>query len=71
MATTTINVSGLTCNHCVNAVKDEVGAIDGVQSVNVELVEGGISPVTIESATPLAEADLSDAIDEAGYTIVK
>ncbi|HJH12451.1 copper chaperone [Brevibacterium ravenspurgense] len=71
MATTTINVSGLTCNHCVNAVKDEVGAIDGVQSVNVELVEGGISPVTIESATPLAEADLNDAIDEAGYTIVK
>ena len=71
MATTTINVSGLTCNHCVNAVMDEVGAIDGVQSVNVELVEGGISPVTIESATPLAEADLSDAIDEAGYTIVK
>lgn len=71
MATTTINVSGLTCNHCVNAVKDEVGAIDGVQSVDVELVEGGISPVTIESATPLAEADLNDAIDEAGYTIVK
>lgn len=71
MATTTINVSGLTCNHCVNAVKDEVGAIDGVQSVNVELVEGGISPVTIESAAPLAEADLNDAIDEAGYTIVK
>lgn len=71
MATTTINVSGLTCNHCVNAVKDEVGAIDGVQSVNVELVEGGISPVTIESTTPLAEADLNDAIDEAGYTIVK
>ncbi|OFT26048.1 heavy metal transporter [Brevibacterium sp. HMSC08F02] len=71
MATTTINVSGLTCNHCVNAVKDEVGAIDGVQSVKVELVEGGISPVTIESATPLAEADLNDAIDEAGYTIVK
>ena len=71
MATKTINVSGLTCNHCVNAVKDEVGAIDGVQSVNVELVEGGISPVTIESATPLAEADLNDAIDEAGYTIVK
>lgn len=71
MATTTINVSGLTCNHCVNAVKDELGAIDGVQSVNVELVEGGISPVTIESATPLAEADLNDAIDEAGYTIVK
>lgn len=71
MATTTINVSGLTCNHCVNAVKDEVGAIDGVQSVDVELVEGGVSPVTIESATPLAEADLNDAIDEAGYTIVK
>ena len=71
MAITTVKATGLTCNHCVNAVKDEVGAIDGVQSVNVELVEGGISPVTIESATPLAEADLNDAIDEAGYTIVK
>lgn len=71
MATTTINVSGLTCNHCVNAVKDELGAIDGVQSVDVELVEGGISPVTIESTIPLADAHVNDAIDEAGYTIVK
>ncbi|OFL67873.1 MULTISPECIES: heavy-metal-associated domain-containing protein [unclassified Brevibacterium] len=71
MTTTTINVSGLTCNHCVNAVKDELGAIDGVQSVDVELVEGGVSPVTIESTFPLAEAHINEAIDEAGYTIAK
>lgn len=65
----TIRVEGMTCGHCVTAVKDEVGQITGVEQVSVDLVAGGRSTVTIRSAAPLAQADIAAAIDEAGYTI--
>ncbi|MDR3203115.1 MAG: heavy-metal-associated domain-containing protein [Bifidobacteriaceae bacterium] len=69
MATTDYRVDGMTCEHCVRAVKEEMGAIPGVQSVEVELVEDGTSTVTVVSAAPLAPADVAAAIDEAGYAI--
>lgn len=67
--TTTVRVDGMTCGHCVSAVKDEVGQISGVEQVGVDLVAGGSSTVTIRSASPLSPADIAAAIDEAGYTI--
>lgn len=70
MATTTISVSGMTCGHCVNAVKDEIGEISGVAAVDVDLVAGGTSKVTIESDAELADGDIAAAVDEAGYEIV-
>lgn len=70
MATTTISVSGMTCGHCVNAVKDEIGEISGVTAVDVDLVAGGTSKVTIESDAELADGDIAAAVDEAGYEIV-
>ena len=70
MATTTISVSGMTCGHCVNAVKDEIGEISGVAAADVDLVAGGTSKVTIESDAALADGDIAAAVDEAGYEIV-
>lgn len=70
METTTLTVQGMTCGHCVSAVKEEIGAITGVSEVQVELVEGGDSPVTVTSASPLSREDLAAAVDEAGYTLV-
>ena len=42
--TTTYAVTGMTCEHCVRAVTSELGALPGVQAVQVELVPGGSSP---------------------------
>lgn len=42
--TTTFNVQGMTCGHCVSAVTQELSAIDGVESVDIDLVAGGDSP---------------------------
>lgn len=72
MATSTFKVTGLTCGHCVNSVKEEIGEIDGVNSVEVELVKGGESVVTVNSATELTAADVESAIKEAGdsYALV-
>jgi copper chaperone CopZ len=66
MTTTTYKVTGMTCEHCANAVTTEVTALDGVSAVQVQLVPGGVSTVTVTSAAPLPEAEVSGALDEAG-----
>jgi len=45
------NVTGLTCGHCVNTVTGALEALDGIDSVDVDLVNGGESVVTIETST--------------------
>jgi copper chaperone len=66
MTTTTYKVTGMTCEHCANAVTSEVGALDGVSAVQVQLVPNGVSGVTVTSAAALPEAEVSAALDEAG-----
>jgi copper chaperone CopZ len=70
MTTTTLHVTGMTCGHCVKAVTEELGAVDGVDSVEVELVTGGTSAVTVVSAGPVSADALRAAVDEAGYELV-
>ena len=66
MTTTTYKVTGMTCEHCVNAVTAEVTALDGVSAVAVQLAPNGVSTVTVTSAAPLPDPDVSAALDEAG-----
>ncbi|MEP6665363.1 MAG: heavy-metal-associated domain-containing protein [Nocardioidaceae bacterium] len=69
MTTTTYHVNGMTCGHCVSAVQDELSAVAGVSAVEIDLVPGGASPVTVTSAEPLDAAAVRDAVSEAGYTL--
>lgn len=62
-------VSGMTCEHCVNAVRTEIGAVSGVREVEVELVPGGTSNVTVSSDQPLTHEQIAAALDEAGYDL--
>ena len=66
----TIDVTGMTCGHCVRSVQEELTALPGVTEVQVELVAGGTSQVTITAAEPLSDDDIRAAIDEAGYQVV-
>jgi copper chaperone len=68
-STVTLPVVGMTCGHCVQAVTQELTALDGVQDVAVELVPDGTTLVTVTSAAPLDDAAVRAAIDEAGYDI--
>jgi len=71
MTTTTYSVQGMTCGHCASAVSAEVSALEGVQSVEVDLVAGGVSTVRVVSEAPLADDTVAAALDEAGdYTLV-
>jgi copper chaperone len=66
METSTWTVTGMTCGHCVKAVTEEVSAIEGVESVEVDLDSG---LVTVHaSATPTGE-QMAAAVDEAGYAL--
>ena len=64
--TATYTVSGMTCGHCVASVRDEVGRVDGVTAVDVELATG---TVTVESEGPVDPAAVAAAVDEAGYEV--
>jgi copper chaperone len=66
MTTTSYKVTGMSCQHCVNAVTSELSGLDGVSAVTVELVPDGVSLVTVTSAHPLADDVVSAALDEAG-----
>jgi len=62
----TFQVTGMTCGHCVAAVKEEVGAIADVTDVAVDLTEGR---VTVGSHREVTAAELAAAVDEAGYQL--
>lgn len=66
MIRTRYTVKGMTCAHCVSAVTTEVGRIEGVTGVDVDLATGS---VTVSStAAPDGEA-IREAVDEAGYEL--
>ncbi|MCU1424511.1 MAG: hypothetical protein JWM51_802 [Microbacteriaceae bacterium] len=63
-------VGGMTCAHCVASVTEEVSAIDGVDSVSVDLNTAGASRIMVVSAKPVPASDVEAAVIEAGYTLV-
>ncbi|GAA3330980.1 cation transporter [Curtobacterium sp. C1] len=70
MSTETLAVTGMTCEHCVASVTEEVSELEGVTDVAVELVPGGSSAVTVTSDRPLDPAAVRAAVAEAGYEVV-
>ncbi len=64
--TTTITVDGMTCGHCVSAVQSEVGRIQGVTEVSVDLPSGQVTIVGEQAPDPEA---LRAAVEEAGYEV--
>jgi copper chaperone len=66
-ATTSFTVEGMTCEHCVAAVTEELQAITAVRSADVQLSDGS---VRLDLDGPVTDEELAAAIDEAGYRIV-
>ncbi|WP_439689149.1 heavy-metal-associated domain-containing protein [Curtobacterium sp. SP.BCp] len=71
MTTQTLLVTGMTCEHCVMSVTEELSEVDGVQGVEVDLVPGGSSTVTVTSDAPVDDDVLRSAVAEAGYEVVR
>lgn len=62
-----LTIEGMSCAHCVSHVEKALAAIDGVESVSVNLEEK-IADVML--AEEVADAILSDAVNEAGYKVI-
>lgn len=69
--TTTLSVEGMTCAHCVRAVTEELNALEGVTVIDVDLRVGDASLVRVTASRPVDDSEISAAIDEAGYTLVR
>jgi copper chaperone len=67
--TSVLGITGMTCGHCIASVMNELETIKGVESVDVLLNKGGVSRVTVTSATVLDPDAVSAAVDEAGYEL--
>lgn len=65
-AIATYRVTGMSCQHCIDAVTAELGRIAGVEQVQVDLALGSVS---VTSSAPLAIDEVRAAIDEAGFDL--
>jgi copper chaperone len=68
MATTTLKIQGMTCNHCVMRVAKALKGTTGVQDAQVDLQKGQ-AVVTYDEAKVSLD-NLSFAVVEAGYKVV-
>jgi len=71
MTTELLLVEGMTCEHCVMSVTEELSEVDGVSDVAVRLVPGGDSEVTVTTERPVDGDALRAAVVEAGYEVVR
>ena len=66
MTTTTYSISGMTCQHCVMSVREEVSEVTGVSTIDVDLDSGRLT-VTGEGYDATA---IGAAVAEAGYEVI-
>ncbi|QHC57793.1 heavy metal-associated domain-containing protein [Rathayibacter sp. VKM Ac-2760] len=62
-------VAGMTCEHCVRSVTEELAAYPEVHSVDVSLAPDGVSRVTVGSSRPLGREEIAAAVADAGYRL--
>ena len=64
MKSRTIEVQGMSCNHCVQSVTQVLSAIEGVAGVKVDLLGG---TATYDETKPVPELEIKAAIERAGF----
>ncbi|SDD00154.1 heavy-metal-associated domain-containing protein [Glycomyces harbinensis] len=66
--TTEYAVTGMSCGHCETSVREEVGKIAPVKRIDVSAATGRL---TVTAETPVDDAAVLAAVDEAGYQAVR
>ena len=62
-----ISINGMHCEHCANAVKTSLEALDGVKSAKVELKKNS---ATVKLSDNVSDDVLKAAVTDAGFTPV-
>jgi copper chaperone CopZ len=68
MSTIEYTVTGMTCGHCELSVREEVSGVPGVEDVEVSATTGTL---IVTSTGPIDDAQVLNAVDEAGYSAVR
>ncbi|MCS1351493.1 copper chaperone CopZ [Mechercharimyces sp. CAU 1602] len=68
MEKATLNVVGMSCNHCVKAIEESVGKLEGVDQVKVHLSEKKVDVEFDSNKVTLKQ--IKETIDEQGYEAV-
>ena len=63
--THTYVVAGMTCQHCVMSVREEVGEVSGVTTVDVDLDSGRLTV----GGEGFSDDQIATAVAEAGYEV--
>lgn len=63
----TLNVQGMSCDHCVKAVEGSVGALDGVATVKVNLKAATVDVEFNKQQVTLDQ--IKETIDDQGYDV--
>jgi copper chaperone len=63
----TLNISGMSCNHCKMKVEKALKTLDGVEDVQVNLGAG--QAVVGFDSSKISEVDLKTVIGDAGYEV--
>lgn len=66
MSVHTYTVVGMTCQHCVASVTEEVSEVSGVDRVEVDLTSGELS---VHASESVAREQIAAAVSEAGYRL--
>ncbi|WP_101843152.1 copper chaperone CopZ [Halobacillus sp. Marseille-P3879] len=61
----TLEVNGMSCEHCEKSVKNSLNALEGVHGVNVDLTSGKVD-VTFDEAY-VTKSMMKEAIEAQGY----
>ena len=67
MENVTLNVSGMSCGHCVSSIEGSVGKLDGVQEVKVHLDSGKVDVAFDQEKLTLNK--IKETIDDQGYDV--
>ncbi len=63
--TKTYSVAGMTCSHCETSVREEIGDVPGVHTVEADFTSGRVTV----SGVGFTDTDVTAAVEEAGYTV--
>lgn len=67
MVNVNLNVSGMSCGHCVKAVEGSVGKLEGVSEVKVHLEDGKVDVAFNPEKVSLDK--IKETIDDQGYDV--
>lgn len=62
-----ITIEGMSCNHCINHVKEALSELNGVVNVDVNL---SAKYAIIEANVDVKNEDIKFAVEDAGYEVV-